>query len=629
MKKISIIACLLLGSCIANYAQVSLPQGDAAQKLQKVCHPAPFKPGDCRFVGFRNPPSADLQWLPSLTKASENESEDDLQLRKIKAAKNTLKFSGTDATPAQKTTATAPVVGAHFNGIDNGGGNSPLDNTVAISNAGKIVSFVNSKVSYYNTSGSATYTNDLWTLIGDATLTNSMCDPKVIYDNAADRFIFYAQVCDKISANSVVVLGFSKTNDPAAGWYIYELTGNPLSDYSWFDYPKMGISNDEVFVTGNLFYEGAGFNQAVVYQVAKGPCYAGGTLSAQYWSGISGGFTILPVSLGQTGAYGPGIYMVNTAGSTSGASTIKLHVVTNNIASGAAALNTYDVTTPTYSTGGDAAQLGSSRMLDAGDCRSLDGFYLNGVIHFVFNTDAGSGWNGVNYNRLTVATATNTSSVFGAAGSTDRCYPAISSISNTATDKSVMIAYNESSASMYPRTCAVICDNSGAWSSPTIVKAGSSYVHYTWSSAATERWGDYTGMCKKFNDNPAAAWMAGMYGSSSNLWMQYIAELKAGTGSGGSAVIDVKNDAEIIRVSPNPVYENCDITFTLKERESITINIIDMNGKVVKELFSTIAEAGENVFSFNKANLSTGTYFVHVNSKSTIVKNEKIVIGNK
>jgi hypothetical protein len=628
MKKITYICSLLVFLAQALQAQVALPLA----KPDKTYSPSQFTQGQCRFVGFRNPPSADLAWLPSLFKVSDNESENEPLLKKIKAEKNRVKQEAAYRQgTAAKTTATIPVVGTNFAGINNGGTNTPLDNTVAISNAGKIVAFINSKVSYYNTSGTATYTNDLWAMIGDASLVNNMCDPKVIYDYAADRFIFFAQVCDGISANSVVVLGFSKTNDPASGWWIYELTGNPLGDGSLFDYPKIGISNDELFVTGNLFFEGAGFNQSVVYQVAKAPCYAGGTISAQYWNAISGAFTILPVSLGQSGStYGPGIYLVNTAGATSGSTNIKLHVITNNIASGSAALNSYNVTTPVYSTPGDAAQMGSSRLLDAGDCRALDGFYLNGIIHFVFNTDAGgSGWCGVYYNRLTVSSVTNTSSIFAATGTTDRCYPAVSSIGNSATDQSVMIAFNESNASMYPRTSAVICDNAMAWTSPIVVKAGTSYVHYSWSTTTSDRWGDYTGICRKYNSNPATAWMAGMYGSSSNTWLQWIAELKSGTGTIGSAVPEVVAAPGVMKVAPNPVYDGCNIIFTLSEREQITISILDMQGKVVKELYSTTAEAGENVFSFNKANLSSGTYFVHVNSKSTLIKNEKIVIEGK
>ena len=626
MTKNAIILCLLVLVSSTSMAQLAQPEGEAAKKLTHTYTPYQFKPGQVQFVGFRNPPSEDLSWQPSMTKISPNESEDDPKLEKIKEIKDRQKSRDQATVTAAKTTAILPVVGTNFAGIFNGGGQSPLDNTVAISNAGKIVAFVNSKVTYYSSTGTATYTAGLWALINDPTLTNDMCDPKVIYDNAADRFIFFAQVCDAISAHSKIVVGFSKTNDPAAGWYIYELTGNPLNDGSWFDYPKMAVSGDEVFVTGNLFFEGAGFNQSVIYQIDKTACYAGGTMSSQYWAGIAGSFTILPVSLGESGSYGPGIYCVNTTGSSFGSGNIQLHVINNNIASGTATLSTYNVSTSSYSIAGNASQKGSTVPLNTGDSRALDGFFLNGVIHFVFNSDAGGGWCGINYNRLTVATATNVSSVYGTSGTSDVCYPAISSISTTATDASVMIAFNECSPSLYPRTCAIMCDNSMTWSSPTVVKSGASYVHYPWSTAATDRWGDYTGMCKKYNASTGTAWMAGMYGSTSHTWYQWIAELKVGTGP-GVGIVTATNTDESIKVFPNPVYDNYSIAFTLKEREDITVSIVDINGRAVKELYATTAEAGEQIFSFNKSNLSPCIYFIHISSKSTILKNEKIIIS--
>lgn len=579
-----------------------------------------------KFLGFSNPPSLDKSWQPFLYhEVSRNESEDNEMLEKIKEVKNRLKQSS-EGTAEAKSTAADPMISNNFAGVDNGGTSSPLDNTVAISNNGIIVAFVNSKVGYYDVNGSLLYSQSMYNLINNLSLVNNICDPKVIYDNVADRFITYAQTCDATSVNSAVILGFSKTNNPQDGWYFYAFTGNPLSDGSWFDYPKLGISNDELFVTGNLFNEFSGqFNQAVIYQVPKAPCYAGANVNWNYWYNINGNpFTILPLSWGQQGSYGPGLNLVSTAGATNGSTNINLYQVTNNIASGTAQLNLYNVNTTNYSTAGDAQQQGSASMLDAGDCRSLDGFYLNGIIHFVFHSDIGSGWNGINYNRLTVSNATNVSSTFGLAGSYDYCYPAVASIGANTSDKSVIIAFERSSAAIYPETRVVACDDAGNWSNSTLVKAGQSYIHHTWNSNPSERWGDYTGICRKYNDNPSSVWMAGMYGNNSHYWSQWIAKIGFTTG-----IDNIQKDEYKAKVYPNPVVDNYRVEFELDANMHININITDIQGKVVKDLFDGNATSGKNLFTFNKANLSAGTYFLNIFNKTSMIKHEQMVISNR
>ena len=55
----------------------------------------------------------------------------------------------------------------------------------------------------------------------------------------------------------------------------------------------------------------------------------------------------------------------------------------------------------------------------------------------------------------------------------------------------------------------------------------------------------------------------------------------------------------------------------------------DIQGKVVKELFKGIGLSGENIFTFNKGNLSDGAYFLQIESiNNQIIKNEKFIVGH-
>src|ERR1035437_4276505 len=425
----------------------------------------------------------DPQWRAKLQhKISENDGPNQDVLNAIKAEKFNIKkqnlpvnsMAASDDNKEKSTASFGPVLGVNFQGNSNTQG-CPQDNTIAISNGGLIASLVNSDIEYYNSSGAYINGMTLVNFYNDNTLSTFICDPKVIYDPQADRFIFYSQTCDGSSATSRVIISFSNTNDPSGLWTYYELTGNPMNDGSWFDYPKIAVSTDEVFITGNLFYDAGTFNQSVVYQIKKSDGYSQLSLTWQYWSNISGSpFTILPVGNGQSGNYGPpGIHLVNTF--SNGGSSFNYYYIDNNL-SNSPTMTYYSIPTTAYSVAGHASQSGTTHILDNGDCRAMNGFYLNGIIHFVFCCDIGSGRNGINYNRFTVLNQTNASYSFGSAGNFDYCYPAVASISSSSTDKSVAIAFVRSSGAIYPETRVVTCDDAGNWSNSVLVKAGDGYI---------------------------------------------------------------------------------------------------------------------------------------------------------
>ena len=94
------------------------------------------------------------------------------------------------------------------------------------------------------------------------------------------------------------MISFSKSTDPQDGWYVYKLPGNPLADGTWFDFASIGISTNEVYVSGNLI-EGTTFKKAILYQINKGDGYVGGFLDWQFWTDFfNGPVSITPASYG-------------------------------------------------------------------------------------------------------------------------------------------------------------------------------------------------------------------------------------------------------------------------------------------------------------------------------------------
>lgn len=630
MKKAKLLTGLFLTTCFWVNAQNQKATIPPTAKL--IGHGTKSPEFTAQLVGEIKPVSVDLKWKPLLNnRCVKHHTPDDLKLEQIKQQKMLLKtntaYKTTETEAAAAAAAVTPVVGSNFLGNTNTG-NSPLDNSIAISNGGKIVSVANNSIEFYNTNGTMTYSNTIDGFFNDPTITN-VCDPVVIYDSGADKFIFFAQECSGASSNSHLLVCFSTTNDPNGSWWNYKLTGNPAANNTWFDYPKMAVSTNELYITGNSFNNGGGgFEEALLYQIQKNNGFIGGSLNWQYWNNISDGsiftepFTLLPVSYGHQGNYGPGVYLVNT--DNAGSSTIHLYDLTDDMSASNEQLNHYSVSTTAYSPAANGNQLGTSTQLDNGDSRTLSGFYLNGIIHFVFHSDYSGGYNGLNYNRLNVATQTNTSSVFGLSGY-EYSYPSIASFATSTSDKSVMIGFGRTGSSIYPEIRVVNCDNNMTWGSSTLVKGGAGYSDYTASGGDPERWGDYTGMCRKHNSSSATVWMSGMYGTAAHNWETWIAEINATGATTGIDNVSNKNDFQVF---PNPIYQEFKTEFELAANTNISIDIYDIQGKIVKTLYTGLANAGKNQFTFNKSNLETGTYFITITSNNQTLKNEKVIIAN-
>jgi len=572
-------------------------------------------------LGSTSDKSTDLKWLPILVKKKDMvefrpETQNEELLEKIKSSKQKNKLASKSSVEGS-TLKSTPTIGANWLGNVNNG-MTPMDNHLAISNNGIIVSVSNTTLEIDNSQGSLLYYNDLVSFFNVSSI-QEVCDPVVIYDNQQDRFILFFQESSGTAAGSQLCICFSKSNNPANdGWWKYTITGNPLNDGSWFDYPKMGISTNELYITGNLFYESGGNNQSILYQINKASGYSGSGLDWNYWYNIPGSpFTLLPVSYGQNGGYGPGCYLVSTE--SAGDNIIHLYDLTDDLHNNAS-LNHYVVNTPSYSPAADANQLGSSDLLDNGDNRVQSGFYLNGLIHFVFHSDINNGWNGINYNRLNVSTLTNTSATFGMSGTFDYSYPSIASFGSNVNDKSVMISFLRSGSSIYPQCNVVNCDNNMNWSASTVVKEGENFVDFMTSS--TERWGDYTGTCRQYNATSPKVWVNGMFGNIDNVFDTWIAEV--GVNSSGLNEIQKENK---VKIYPNPIVQQYHLEFESNQAETIEIQLFSSEGKQIQNLYKGLSFIGKNTFTFNQGALETGEYFIIVKTSQNQIRiNEKIIV---
>lgn len=80
-----------------------------------------------------------------------------------------------------------------------------------------------------------------------------------------------------------------------------------------------------------------------------------------------------------------------------------------------------------------------------------------------------------------------------------------------------------------------------------------------------------------------------------------------------------------IEISPNPMHNEASIRFYSPSEEYVAVSIYDLNGKLVERLHQQYAMAGWNQLFFYPKSLSSGVYFVAVQSKTTI-KTERLVV---
>jgi hypothetical protein len=536
----------------------------------------------------------------------------------------------------KKTRANAPILGTNFLG-NKTEFLTPTDNGVAISNGGKIVSVDNCTIEYHNEDGTPILQLATWNdfLDNDTTLKLLKYDPRVVYDNVHDRFIAMILHGPLSKTNNKILIAYSKTNNPADGWNIYAINGNPYNDSSFSDYPNIGITNNELFINLNLFKYTAPYkyNQSVIFQVSLSNGYAGAAnLNYKVWgdsistpTGLPG-FTIVPAQNGMGQSNGPNMWFVSNW--PDGDSNVYAYQITKELFDTTSQLLQYSFPTPKFTvcangfiknpTSGviDSISTGSSVVQSA--------FILDNTIHYTFDADFNNGWCGINYGRINLSTATAQVTQAGISG-TYLCYPTIAHFGKTASDKKVVIAYLQADTNTLPQTCAIVADELMNFSLPIVVKKGDTIVDILKASTnpgLAERWGDYTGIHRKYMNasGELEVWMAGAYGANNarpasyNTW---IAQLLA-TPIFPLSTSNLNSKENQMQVYPNPVVNMFTTSFDNAATGMVDIYITDMLGKKVMVLYNGEMPAGKCNFQFNKGMLSKGIYFLQVYSNETL-----------
>ncbi len=232
LRHAAVLACLVLSSCLPGFAQSRMTvrrdvHRDVSAPLREMILHAPAP----SLQKHEAEPVRRIPLPPGLTQLQ----EDSVQQRTV------VPFT--------------PVVGTSFEGLGAGQYgftvNSAPPDTNGTVGATQYVQWVNSSFAIFNKSTGAliagpTAGNTLWSGFGGGCQTNNDGDPVVLYDKAAQRWVF-----SQFSVTTTPYLqciAVSTTSDATGTFNRYSF------QYSNFDdYPKMGVWSDGYYETFNMF----------------------------------------------------------------------------------------------------------------------------------------------------------------------------------------------------------------------------------------------------------------------------------------------------------------------------------------------------------------------------------------
>ena len=393
-------------------------------------------------------------------------------------------------------------------------GGLPNDNTAAVSDDGILLLSINSSVYLKDlNTDSVLYPGEYLTLREVFNLPfGNYYDPKVIYDKDFDRFVLVF-LKNNVPATSELIVGFSKTNNPIDGWNVYSLPGNPLDNNRWTDFPSIALSDSSLFFSANLIIPNVswqvGFDGSVLWEMKKSSGFKGDTsIAPKLYHDIKFGDNYIRNLHCVQGADGnvknlhlfsnrnfdiqnDTVFLVSLLPENADSSYLKVEALISDLKYGV----------PPNARQADTDTTDATKGLQTNDARVLGAIEFENEIQFVSNSiNPETGFSSIYHGTvndlhgspfITANLISDPIKDFG--------YPNIAWTGNEACDRETMIAFNHTSFTDTAGISAIYYNNVGEYSDVIALRKGQSIVDRI-SNDSYERWGDYFGMQRKYNE---------------------------------------------------------------------------------------------------------------------------------
>jgi hypothetical protein len=420
----------------------------------------------------------------------------------------------------------APVAGNGFEGITQGG-YIPGEPTVA---AGPLNIFTagNVSITVTNKDGTGRVETAGTTFFGVTPGEGAISDAQCYYDAVHGRFVALAFTWGKTGTPwSNFYLAISKTNDARGAWWLYKLDmskDGTTPSGNWADYQSLGISEDKIAMTGQMFnFIGDTYQYQKVRVLDRAAAYAGQALTyvdfVQFGPPPGGDLHDVFVTKAARNL-SPGDNTLHLlCVRTLGGSNVTYRTVTGSPT--APVLSTGSlVPVDVYAPAAGAAQKGSTLLVPTNDARTTDFYVRNGVLTCAWHTSVTNGGLVAAIRLFQMRTsdrAVLTDETFTGTGQYFY-FPAVT-VDSVGT---VFLGFDRSSATEYPSAYATGKRRGDASLQPSVLlKAGT-------APNLASRWGDFTGIdndATLSNPGAAVAWYAGQYTKGTNTFGSWINRL--------------------------------------------------------------------------------------------------------
>lgn len=443
-----------------------------------------------------------------------------LMRQKAESRKRFLKLQEEGKIPppqGQVKNGLMPVMGLNFEPkrvLPNGNvvpiyGGIPSDNTLAVSNDGIVLVGMNSVLYAHDINGDSAhfpgYQVFLRPFVGGVT-SSSYYDPKILYDPHTDRFVV-ALLKDFDPVKSNVIICFSSTSDPNDPWYVYSLPGNPLDNNRWTDFPTISVTEDKLYFTANLIIPDVswqvGFDGSIIWEMDKMAGYAGAEdINATLYHDIKFNDRFIRNLHTVQGANGiaEDLYLLSNRNFDVENDTVFFLKLSDGELDIRALKTDVPYGVPPNARQADTDVSDPTNGLQTNDARVLGAILFDDEIQFVGNTiNPATGFSGIYFGVVSDIHENPqvTGRIIGDV-TRDYAYPNIAWSGNEACDKEVIIGFLHSSFTDFPGVSAVHVTNEREISPVLTVKEGYNIVNRL--PGGYERWGDYFGLQRKFNE---------------------------------------------------------------------------------------------------------------------------------
>jgi len=339
-------------------------------------------------------------------------------------------------------------------------------------------------------------------------------DPRCVYDRMRNRWIITAEAFPESDTEQYQFIAISKTSDPLDSFYIYNVDVNIQDKKDFWDFPQLGIDQNAIIMTGNVFLAGIIPKYGRMFVAQKSRLYSGLSIKLKFFSGLKMNVTP-PIVLDQSEK----TFLVAPPWK---GNTITKYTLTypNNLPT----LISSSITVPEYSIPPDAKQPDTSASLDTSDSRFVNAStqYADSLwqVHTVKNGNRPT----PEFYEFNTSTDTVTQSGSFYASETSHDWNA-SIAANTSGDVFVTWSSTDPSAGL---NAEIRFSGRRDSDPPGIIPSGNklftSSTYYRYANDNPQRWGDYSAVTIDPEDS-LTAWIVNEKINSTRTWGSNIGQI--------------------------------------------------------------------------------------------------------